>query len=325
LGPTAVALEQQAVGMEDESSQDQSMPNLRQLLEELRLEELEHDFYSLGVQSVEDLASVRYEELLELGLSKVQCHLFFAKVHSLTPASILESGRSTSASDAGMPLDGPVTLMDKVQVNGDGAHPVWTVAKEAFPGLQAGVHTVEQLDQRFNVWDSELHADARAGESGRSDADALSAPSEAARVGDEVRVEDLRAEELEAAIAEEHASPTRVAARWRRRARNPPQAFSGVLRLPADATPAIGGSASLLEASRPRKRPHSSVVAAIGSSVPPTATGGSSLDTGSSSSSLHMEICIKKRRVLDRFRPPCGSNAHASTDLPAMSDDTHSP
>ena len=34
-----------------------------------------------------------------------------------------------------MPLAGDgVNLMDKVQVNGDDAHPAWTLAKEAFPG-----------------------------------------------------------------------------------------------------------------------------------------------------------------------------------------------
>ena len=34
-----------------------------------------------------------------------------------------------------LPLTGGgCQLMDKVEVNGDGAHPVWKVAKEAFPG-----------------------------------------------------------------------------------------------------------------------------------------------------------------------------------------------
>ena len=34
-----------------------------------------------------------------------------------------------------LPLAGDgVNLMDKVQVNGDDAHPAWTLAKEAFPG-----------------------------------------------------------------------------------------------------------------------------------------------------------------------------------------------
>lgn len=34
-----------------------------------------------------------------------------------------------------MPLAGDgVNLMDKVQVNGDDAHPAWTLAKESFPG-----------------------------------------------------------------------------------------------------------------------------------------------------------------------------------------------
>jgi len=34
-----------------------------------------------------------------------------------------------------LPLTGGgCQLMDKVQVNGDGAHPVWKLAKEAFPG-----------------------------------------------------------------------------------------------------------------------------------------------------------------------------------------------
>jgi glutathione peroxidase-family protein len=33
-----------------------------------------------------------------------------------------------------MPLDGPVTLMDKVQVNGANSHPIWNLAKQTFPG-----------------------------------------------------------------------------------------------------------------------------------------------------------------------------------------------
>lgn len=53
-----------------------------QLLAELQLEDFEAGFRRLGAQTVEDLALVRYEELLEMGLSKVQCHLFFAKVSS---------------------------------------------------------------------------------------------------------------------------------------------------------------------------------------------------------------------------------------------------
>eukprot|EP00913_Durusdinium_trenchii_P009822 g9222.t1 len=33
----------------------------------------------------QDLASVRFEELLELGLSMVQCHLFLAKISEMVP------------------------------------------------------------------------------------------------------------------------------------------------------------------------------------------------------------------------------------------------
>lgn len=33
-----------------------------------------------------------------------------------------------------LPLDGPVILMDKVEVNGPNSQPVWALAKEAFPG-----------------------------------------------------------------------------------------------------------------------------------------------------------------------------------------------
>jgi len=33
-----------------------------------------------------------------------------------------------------MPLDGPVFLMDKIQVNGDNADPIWAYAKKLFRG-----------------------------------------------------------------------------------------------------------------------------------------------------------------------------------------------
>ncbi|CAK0808634.1 unnamed protein product [Prorocentrum cordatum] len=57
---------------------------LGQMLAELGLEDFEGSFCRLGVESIEQLAEVRYEEMLELGLSKVQCHLVFAKVSEAT-------------------------------------------------------------------------------------------------------------------------------------------------------------------------------------------------------------------------------------------------
>lgn len=73
----------------------------RELLVELSLEEFELAFCGLRVESVNDLTSMRYEELLEMGLSKVQCHLFFAKVSALAQDSL------ASADLSGMsPLDG---------------------------------------------------------------------------------------------------------------------------------------------------------------------------------------------------------------------------
>mmetsp|Transcript_28058 Transcript_28058/g.63551 ORF Transcript_28058/g.63551 Transcript_28058/m.63551 type:complete len:250 (+) Transcript_28058:45-794(+) len=58
-----------------------------QVLAELCLSDFEPAFGRLGVESLEQLAQVRYEELLEMGLSKVQCHLFIAKVSSLAAPS----------------------------------------------------------------------------------------------------------------------------------------------------------------------------------------------------------------------------------------------
>jgi len=54
-----------------------------QLLAELCLEDFEPAFCRLGIESAERLKLVRYEELLEMGLSKVQCHLFLEKVSTL--------------------------------------------------------------------------------------------------------------------------------------------------------------------------------------------------------------------------------------------------
>jgi hypothetical protein len=52
-------------------------------LAELHLEEFEPAFGKLGAETLQELAQVRYEELLEMGLSKVQCCLFLEKISSL--------------------------------------------------------------------------------------------------------------------------------------------------------------------------------------------------------------------------------------------------
>lgn len=60
-----------------------------QLLEELGLEAFESEFCCrVGGDAVQRLASVRYEDLLEIGLSKVQCHLFLQKVSSLLAPAV---------------------------------------------------------------------------------------------------------------------------------------------------------------------------------------------------------------------------------------------
>lgn len=57
------------------------------LLAELGLEAFEPAFCRLGAASLEQLAEVRYEELLEIGLSKVQCCLFLERVSSYRGAT----------------------------------------------------------------------------------------------------------------------------------------------------------------------------------------------------------------------------------------------
>jgi len=52
----------------------------RQLLEELRLLDFESYFHHQGATSLERLADMRFEDLLEMGLTKVQAHLFLASV-----------------------------------------------------------------------------------------------------------------------------------------------------------------------------------------------------------------------------------------------------
>ncbi|CAE8683630.1 unnamed protein product, partial [Polarella glacialis] len=60
---------------------------ISELLVELHLQDFEKAFRrKSGLECVGDLAFLRYEELLEIGLSKVQCHLFFAKVSEQAPS-----------------------------------------------------------------------------------------------------------------------------------------------------------------------------------------------------------------------------------------------
>eukprot|EP00930_Biecheleria_cincta_P004144 TRINITY_DN105027_c0_g1_i1.p1 TRINITY_DN105027_c0_g1~~TRINITY_DN105027_c0_g1_i1.p1 ORF type:complete len:226 (-),score=40.29 TRINITY_DN105027_c0_g1_i1:48-725(-) len=71
-------------------SQDQHdliLPDVMQeILSELHLEKFALSFQRLGVISLEDLASMRCEELLGMGMSMVQCHLFLSKVSEALPS-----------------------------------------------------------------------------------------------------------------------------------------------------------------------------------------------------------------------------------------------
>lgn len=58
---------------------------VQRLLSELHLECFEMAFQQRELRSIKDLALIRFEELLELGLSMVQCHLFLAKISEILP------------------------------------------------------------------------------------------------------------------------------------------------------------------------------------------------------------------------------------------------
>mmetsp|Transcript_75549 Transcript_75549/g.245656 ORF Transcript_75549/g.245656 Transcript_75549/m.245656 type:complete len:273 (+) Transcript_75549:81-899(+) len=71
--------------------------SVSQLLVELGMEEFEPAICCrLGADSAERIRSVRYEELLEMGLSKVQCHLFLQKVSSLVGPNGIDPDRIIS-------------------------------------------------------------------------------------------------------------------------------------------------------------------------------------------------------------------------------------
>lgn len=206
------------------------------LLAELRLEEFEPAFRELGVDTLEGLASTRYEALLEMGLSKVQCHLLLEKA-----ACWLDGGAG----------------------GGSGGQ------EEA--GAAAAEEEVSEFDEIVR--------------------DALLTSDEA--VVCVAGLSPLASGETDDAMETGGALPWDT---WEHRARR----LKAALQMQSDAPmlPPASCSLAAAEALRLRKRPHSShlsTVAARGSERP---TGSSA--SCSSSSSLHMDISVKKRRVLEK-------------------------
>lgn len=79
------------------------------LLHELGLANFEVPFCSrFGDYTLEELAQVKYEELLEIGLSKVQCHLFFQKVAEY----VADRGNLPALSAAGAIEDGVIKVSE---------------------------------------------------------------------------------------------------------------------------------------------------------------------------------------------------------------------
>lgn len=216
-----------------------------QLLAELGLEEFEAAICCrLGATPLEEIGSLRYEELLEMGLSKVQCHLF------LTKASAFAKPDSTAASLAAAVVDADGFLHFAEASDGEAAAQAAAAAEAAESGDADGEH----------------------GDGGKG---------------------------WPPPPSDDWASQVRAVAL---RQLMPPPLGIG--------SPAPGAAHS---SSRKRARSYNpSSAAARGSEHEHLSTAGSA-SGDSSSSSLHMEIPVKKRRVLDRRQRSGGDRGPPST------------
>lgn len=223
-----------------------------EVLVELCLENFEPAFSRLGIGSLEQLAQVRYEELLEMGLSKVQCHLFIAKVSSLAGAGAAAAG------------------------SGEGA--------------VLGTRILSVVDVRDTALAEELANHAQAEEQ-RGTPSVFDDTSDMG-MGQPAHASQRQSTHVRRAALRQHM---------------PPPVF-------------IGSPAP--EAPHGRKRAHSShlstAAARGGSSHRSTAERACSSASGSSSSSLHQEVRVKKRRVLHSvtsYRSACGGQHGGGTTL----------
>lgn len=220
------------------------------LLAELGLQAFEAEFRARwGADLRGQLAHVRYADLLQLGMSKVQCHLFLQKVSSLSPGL-------RSMGDGAADIDFEVVDIDD-------------------PALAS------------QLADNALRADP--GERGAADA-ALDDAAAALLAQASQPASDCQ--------GPRSCSPaTEVIAAELRQLMPPPQGSPApdALSCPASAAPSQAASAPPRSS---RKRAHSSHLStAVAHGSEQHSTVGSA--SGSSSSSLHMDIRVKKRRVMD--------------------------
>eukprot|EP00928_Gymnodinium_smaydae_P093152 TRINITY_DN7717_c0_g3_i1.p2 TRINITY_DN7717_c0_g3~~TRINITY_DN7717_c0_g3_i1.p2 ORF type:complete len:315 (+),score=80.18 TRINITY_DN7717_c0_g3_i1:58-1002(+) len=232
-----------------------------QVLADLCLDDFEPALRRMGVGSAPQLAEVRYEELLEIGLSKVQCHLFLAKVSSLVAAG-RSCGRQGGECDAAAASHaggcGRVPA-ESCSQSGDDVPRITEVEDAALAEELAAAHA------------------AQAGRDGTVD-------------------DDLLLSGALGAVARQRSQARRAALRQLM----PPPLFDETAR-------------------SSRKRAHSSHLstgAARGSELVSTAGSAS----GSSSSSLHQDVCVKKRRVVERLggTPPFGPAAASLAGLAGL-------
>jgi len=242
-----------------------------QVLAELGLQDFEAEFLRLGIETLCQLAQVRYADLLQMGLSKVHCHLLLQKVSSLAGANL------------------GLQDIERNALEGDRED----IMEGASMGSTGGALEVVDIDDP--VLAQQLADNAICAETGeRGAADAALDETAAALLSTHAAAQ---ASSYDEHVPSRSVSPAQEAlAAVLHPPMPPPQGSSAydALSFAPSLTPSIPPRSS-------RKRAHSSHLStAVAHGSEQHSTVGSA--SGSSSSSLHMDIPIKKRRLADWSR-----------------------